>query len=191
MVHRLVGMGYERELMVEQRGELSVRGGIFDIFPISASLPYRVEFFGDEIESIRRFEPETQRSVEELDEVTILPRSEKRALLAAEKMGAALHSVADYFGPNSLLVVDEPLAVREEQERLERQYAATPFMMTWDDAVSHAHFAKRIDVAQVAFRGGGGAHRVTAPMRSMAGWAGTIAYEVVARLGAVLPRHMR
>ena len=59
IAQRLIDMGYERELMVEQRGELSVRGGIFDVFPISAALPFRIEFFGDEIESIRRFEPET------------------------------------------------------------------------------------------------------------------------------------
>ena len=53
LTKQLVGMGYDRELMVEERGHLSVRGGIFDVFPISAELPFRIEFYGDEIESIR------------------------------------------------------------------------------------------------------------------------------------------
>ncbi|MDX9974831.1 MAG: hypothetical protein RBU21_17725, partial [FCB group bacterium] len=64
---KLVALGYEREMMVEQRGQMSVRGGIFDIFPIAGELLYRIEFFGDEIESIRRFEPETQRSIDRVD----------------------------------------------------------------------------------------------------------------------------
>jgi transcription-repair coupling factor (superfamily II helicase) len=67
LLTRFVKMGYSREVMVEHRGDFSVRGGILDIFPISAELPFRVEFFGDEIESIRRFEPETQRSLERED----------------------------------------------------------------------------------------------------------------------------
>jgi transcription-repair coupling factor (superfamily II helicase) len=73
---RLLEMGHKREEMVESPGEVSVRGGVVDIFPASAAWPVRVEFFGDEIESLRRFDPTTQRSVESLNEVTVLPARE-------------------------------------------------------------------------------------------------------------------
>ena len=66
LIDQLIRRGYKREVMVEQRGDFSVRGGILDVFPMSAELPSRLEYFDDEIESIRAFEPETQRSVTRL-----------------------------------------------------------------------------------------------------------------------------
>ncbi|MBI5598422.1 MAG: transcription-repair coupling factor [Deltaproteobacteria bacterium] len=67
------GMGYERMGMVEGKGEMSLRGGILDIHPPTEKYPIRMEFFGDEIESIRTFDPVTQRSQRELKEALILP----------------------------------------------------------------------------------------------------------------------
>jgi len=73
-------MGYVRLGMVEERGEMSLRGGILDIFPPptpdNGGYPLRIEFFDDEVESIRSFDPQTQRSLRELLEVTILPAKE-------------------------------------------------------------------------------------------------------------------
>ncbi len=87
----LESMGYENREPVEMEGEFSIRGGIFDVFPAEAHKPVRIEFFGDTIESLRRFDVETQRSVLKLDEVSILPLEETprtRALLheLAEKL---------------------------------------------------------------------------------------------------------
>ena len=72
----LESIGYERREPVEMEGEYSVRGGIFDVYPAEAHRPVRIEFFGDSIESLRRFDPETQRSVLKVEEVTLLPMEE-------------------------------------------------------------------------------------------------------------------
>lgn len=64
---RLVELGYERNEMVQAKGHFSVRGGIIDIFPITSEVPYRIELFGDEIDSIRCFDLTTQRTIEEVN----------------------------------------------------------------------------------------------------------------------------
>jgi transcription-repair coupling factor (superfamily II helicase) len=73
LIESLVELGYARMSVVEERGELSVRGGILDIFPPLHDAPLRIEFFGDEMESIRAFDISTQRSLRELSEALILP----------------------------------------------------------------------------------------------------------------------
>jgi len=69
-------VGYETSPVVQEAGSLARRGGIVDIFPPGAEYPVRLDFFGDTIESIRRFDPHTQRSIERLRRVTLLPPSE-------------------------------------------------------------------------------------------------------------------
>ncbi len=69
----LVYMGYEPVELVESPGQFSVRGGITDIFPPDSDTPYRVEFFGDEVDSIRSFDPENQRSKEGVSSLTVFP----------------------------------------------------------------------------------------------------------------------
>jgi transcription-repair coupling factor (superfamily II helicase) len=76
---RLVEMGYERNYLVERRGEFALRGGIFDIFPPSSERPVRAEFWGDEITSLRHFALATQRSLDEIERVEIAPCRELRA----------------------------------------------------------------------------------------------------------------
>ena len=73
---RLVGMGYEYNYQVEEAGQFSVRGGILDIFPLTEELAYRIEFWDDEVDSIRRFSPESQRSLESVESLTVYPASE-------------------------------------------------------------------------------------------------------------------
>lgn len=68
--------GYQPASVVEEPGTFSVRGGIVDVFPPSMTLPVRIEFFGDEIESLRSFDPATQRSGQSLESATIIPASE-------------------------------------------------------------------------------------------------------------------
>lgn len=72
----LVSGGYERQERVEGVGQFSVRGGLMDIFPSDAQLPVRVEFFDDEIDTLRSFDPLTQRSVERLEAVTVYAATE-------------------------------------------------------------------------------------------------------------------
>jgi transcription-repair coupling factor (superfamily II helicase) len=73
LVAHLESVGYERREPVEMAGEYSMRGGILDVFPPEAGKPYRIEFFGDQIESMRRFEVDTQRSVLRAEEALALP----------------------------------------------------------------------------------------------------------------------
>ena len=139
----LESAGYERREPVEMEGEYSIRGGIFDIFPAEADRPVRLEFFGDAIESLRRFDAATQRSVESIDGFTILPLEEtprSRALLAELAQRAAIHDVSpgDAFAgwefyvpavrprthsletllPNPIVVWDEPESLLAAADRL-------------------------------------------------------------------------
>src|SRR5208337_3168616 len=72
----LLDGGYARRPVVEEKGEFSVRGGIIDLFPPLYEQPVRLEFWGDEVESIRRFDPASQRSLGQLPELVVLPASE-------------------------------------------------------------------------------------------------------------------
>lgn len=72
-ISKLGGIGFKREDLVEQVGDFSVRGGIIDLFAWNCEEPIRIELFGDEIESIRKFDVITQRSTAKLDEAVILP----------------------------------------------------------------------------------------------------------------------
>jgi transcription-repair coupling factor (superfamily II helicase) len=76
LLSHLESIGYEKRDPVEMVGEYSLRGGILDIFPAEASKPIRIELFGDLIESIRRFDVQTQRSVMKVSEATLLPLAE-------------------------------------------------------------------------------------------------------------------
>ena len=73
---KLLFAGYTRSELCEGKGQFSLRGGIFDIFPINAEGPVRIEFWGDEIDSISRFDLETQRRSETIDEIEITPACE-------------------------------------------------------------------------------------------------------------------
>ena len=72
----LVGLGYRAVAMVVEKGEYSKRGWIFDLFPSTSEYPVRVEFFGDDIELLRMFDIGTQKSVQDIDEVTVFPAQE-------------------------------------------------------------------------------------------------------------------
>lgn len=133
LIASLIRLGYTREPMVEQRGEFSVRGGIIDIFPLSAELPSRIEYFDEEIESIRLFEPETQRSVTRIEVTRVPPRSEKTGL-AASLRARDLAPFTDYFADQTLLALDEPLAVQEQGVQVAGQCADSPYFMDWQKA---------------------------------------------------------
>ena len=93
LVQRLVVLGYDREEMVEDPGQFSVRGGVADIFPSTSRQPVRLELYGDEIESLRSFDPATQRTIGVVDSIELLPARElvwDAARAAAPKVRKAL-----------------------------------------------------------------------------------------------------
>ncbi|NOH15874.1 transcription-repair coupling factor [Clostridium cochlearium] len=95
---KLLKSGYERVDLVRNKGQFSIRGGILDIFPPISSEPYRIEFFDDEIDSIRNFNTESQRSIEKVDSIEVFPAKEiildkENIELACEKIIMDLEKV--------------------------------------------------------------------------------------------------
>src|SRR5690606_6231378 len=76
MRRSLESAGYQCVDSVYEHGEFAVRGSILDLFPMGSALPYRIELFDDEVESLRSFDPETQLSREAVDEIRLLPGKE-------------------------------------------------------------------------------------------------------------------
>ena len=99
--------GYQRVSLVEEVGDISVRGNIIDIFSPTNNYPVRIELFGDTIESIRLFNPETQRSLKEIEKFVIIPYKEE-----TEKGNLA--SLIDYLPKKSIILLDEPNIIEEE-----------------------------------------------------------------------------
>lgn len=88
---KLIHIGYERQGQVENPGEFAIRGGIIDIFPLTEEVPYRIELWGDEIDSMRTFDVSSQRSIERVDTVTIFPAAE--IILEPEAMKLGLKKI--------------------------------------------------------------------------------------------------
>ncbi|HSW72300.1 MAG TPA: hypothetical protein VLG44_02690, partial [Chlamydiales bacterium] len=97
----LTQLGYKRSPVVSDKGQFAVRGGIIDIFPVSSADAYRVEFFGDEIDNIRTFDPIGQKSIAKVDQFFFTPADEPLVLSQSK-----LSSVLDYLGENTLIVFD-------------------------------------------------------------------------------------
>ena len=137
LVDRLAAMGYERVPQVEERGEMAVRGGLVDVYPSTADGPLRLDWFGDEVESLRAFSPFTQKTIRPLPRVGIWA--------AAEDPGASLVDPLDDPGPGDAVVVrlaagEYDRALRDALERFEEEAAAgaladTGALMTRFDGV--------------------------------------------------------
>jgi transcription-repair coupling factor (superfamily II helicase) len=78
LAEALARAGYERVERAEERGHFAVRGDIVDVFPSTGREPLRVEFFGDEIESVRAFSPFTQRTLHAVERTVVYPAAERR-----------------------------------------------------------------------------------------------------------------
>ena len=114
--NQLVALGYERVGQVEMPGQFSVRGGIVDIYCLTEENPWRIELWGDEIDSIRSFDPESQRSLENLEELTIYP--------AVEHIGDKdMVSFLNYFPEErTIIFLDEPNRLTEKGGAVEEEY---------------------------------------------------------------------
>ena len=109
-------MSYERVPRVEMRGEFSVRGGIIDIYPVTDEQPFRVEFFDKEIDTIRSFDIDSQRSRDRLEAVTVYQADEKGS-------DRAEVSLLEYLSEDSLVVLDEPVRLKERAEAVELEFS--------------------------------------------------------------------
>lgn len=110
----LVKFGYERVDQVDSIAQFSVRGGIVDIYPVNRERPIRLELFGDEIDSLREYDPATQRSVQNISKAEILPFTEP------EHTGEA-SSFLSYLSDKATVVLDEPARLRENLSKLVKE----------------------------------------------------------------------
>jgi len=103
LIRAIIALGYTRVEMVEEHGEMSLRGGIMDIYPVDQDAPLRMEFFGDQVESIRLFDIETQQSQAQVEEAVITPvMAEGEATLFA------------YLPPETPILIDCPMEAEHE-----------------------------------------------------------------------------
>ena len=122
-VERLIAAGYERVDVVEARGQCALRGGILDVYPVGCANAIRVEFFDDEVDSLRDFDVMTQRSIERRAEAVLYPASE--VLITPEMAAAAADRLQKALDEASGSKVIESAA--EQQKQLEEQYDLVPF----------------------------------------------------------------
>lgn len=125
LAERLVSFGYEKSYQVENPGQFSVRGGIIDIFDLTEENPYRIELWGDEVESIRSFDILSQRSIEKLESISVFPAAE--FVLEEERIRTGLKKVEEEAARQEKLFRDAfkteeahriVLQVRELREQL-------------------------------------------------------------------------
>ncbi len=102
---QLATLGYDRVPLVETEGQWSRRGDIIDIFPVAAELPVRLEWFGDELDKLREFDPATQRSLDKIESLTLTPVS--FATVFEGDNSSARYSLLDYLSANSIVAIDE------------------------------------------------------------------------------------
>ena len=113
----MIRLGYDREEQVEGPGQFAVRGGILDVYPLTEEVPIRVELWGDEVDSIRTFDVESQRSIENLEELLIYPASD----FPDEESKRV--SFLDYFvRENTILFLDEPARLVERGVGIEQEF---------------------------------------------------------------------
>ncbi|MBM4032025.1 MAG: transcription-repair coupling factor [Planctomycetes bacterium] len=125
----LVERGMERVPMVEGAGEFSVRGGILDVFALAASKPCRIEFFGDEVESVRTFDIESQRSEMQLEGCEIVALTGRQVAQAA---GVASRSLADFLPQGAWVCLHEPLEVQQRAEQAAAQLGQAEGLLAFD-----------------------------------------------------------
>ena len=119
LLRRWQSLGYEMENVVEVPGQMSKRGGIVDVFPPCSQLPVRIEFFGNQLESVRCFDPESQRSSSPVSSVIVTPA--KEFIPMADSSEVAAGSVLDYPGGGVLLVLDGPEGIELAVTRISEE----------------------------------------------------------------------
>ncbi len=127
LVRRLSYMGYERCGEVSASGQFAVRGSIIDIFGLTEEYPFRIELWGDDVDSIRIFEPESQRSVETVEEILVCPASEEPGRPDdPDKEGTYFRQFTDtfldYLPEGTRIFLDEPARILESATAAAAEY---------------------------------------------------------------------
>ncbi|MBR5487347.1 MAG: transcription-repair coupling factor, partial [Phascolarctobacterium sp.] len=117
VIAALVALGYERTAQVDAIGQFCLRGDILDVFPINSNVAVRIEWFDNEIDAVRSFDINNQRSIQSLDEIKIAP-------LVMEESSECTASVFDYCVPSTIVVADEPVKIFELLEKLDKENKA-------------------------------------------------------------------
>jgi transcription-repair coupling factor (superfamily II helicase) len=149
LAEELALAGYARAERVDDRGQFAVRGGLIDVFPTTGREPLRIEFFGDEVESIRAFSPFTQRALHPVDACTIFPAAERRVdLLDPEQEGVPddLVPVLDR-APDFVFQPDDVARVWEEDDADELDLSGTTELDTFPQSQPYAFEAQRPAIA--------------------------------------------
>lgn len=138
LVEWLEAQGYEPEAQVTQRGEIAMRGGIVDVFPPTSPWPVRLEFFGDELDSLREFDPMTQISREQITQVTLPPAGElgilKQAHQNAEGKSSSLATLLDYLPKETIFLLFEPEQLEAHADSYAQQVpAGDAFFVSWSN----------------------------------------------------------
>ncbi len=154
LVKRLAYGGFERGEYVATSGEFAVRGGIVDVFPIGVDNPLRIEFFGDEVDSIREFDALSQRSIRQLDTISFVTS------LFIEGLEGARSLMHDFLAGDAVYLVVEPDVLRRcaEDRDLARQIidrveASPRFIVSVLDAPAGADVVDLKATAQPSFNG--------------------------------------
>ena len=114
LTEKLYQMGYQKKAVATDKGEFAVRGGIIDIFPVSSPDPFRLEFWDNDLESIRVFDPVGQKSVREVEQISLTCALELEMLEKRED----LSTLFDYLGKNTLVVFDDLVALEDRYASL-------------------------------------------------------------------------
>ena len=134
LLTKLAERGFERKPLVETYGDVAVRGGIVDVFPFIGDNPVRLEFWGDTIESIREFDVLSQRSIRELQSVSIVPNITGMGS-AKDDSGSGANppakgertSLVDFFTSQAISLIDDPSLIEKEIQELESEGVALQF----------------------------------------------------------------
>ncbi|MBT3394195.1 MAG: transcription-repair coupling factor [Waddliaceae bacterium] len=108
-------IGYTRKIVASDKGEVAVRGGIVDIFPITSTEPCRIEFFDGEVVSIRTYDPVAQKSVGKIKRCLITPARELELI----KQEDTLSTIVEYLGENTIVVFDDIAAIEDKYIAME------------------------------------------------------------------------
>ncbi len=137
----LSSLGYRRGPVVSDKGEYALRGGILDIFPPSSLDPYRVEFFGDDIEQIRTFDSVSQKSIAKANEFLLPPASET-ALLQKDK---TLCTLLDYLGKETVIIFNDLLAIEDHWVALKNLLGGnSSFFVSFEDFFTQTESLHRL-----------------------------------------------
>lgn len=129
-LEQLHRMGYQKQNVAADKGEYAVRGGIVDVYPVGSPDPYRIEFWGDDVESLRTYDAVGQISISQVDECFLTPAQELELLTHKRK----LSNLLGYLGKETLVVWDDLLAMEERYANLmEIQKSPSPLFSGIND----------------------------------------------------------